>query len=125
MLELRLGSRAPGGARKWLDHHPSHAIPGLIPMAAARGKLADAALDYLRAQSGKGRAGFIREYLAAAPPETVEKLRREVLERADQAIPSLDDDTTPDWLRTASPGRSRSGRRAGWTRPAPADPRGG
>ena len=77
------------------------------------------------AQSGKGREGFIRECLAAAPPETVDKLRREVLERADQAIPALDDDTTPDWLRTARRGEAAQAAGLGRIRPTPADPRGG
>ena len=63
MLELMLGSKSPGVARAWLEENPGHAIPGLIPMAAGKGKVADAALDYLRAQKRKGREGFIRECL--------------------------------------------------------------
>ncbi len=75
MLDL-LGSKAPGIARSWLDEQPGHAIPGLIPVAVGKGKLADAALDYLRAQKRKGHEGFIRECLASTPPDVAEKVRR-------------------------------------------------
>ncbi len=116
MLELMLASKASGVARRWLDEQVGHAIPGLIPVVTERGKLADAALEYLRTQQRKGHEGFIRECLAAAPPEAVEKLRREVLERADQAIAALDDDTTPDWLRTACDG-AKPLKPPGWVGP--------
>jgi hypothetical protein len=101
MLELMLESKAPATARRWLDEQPGHAIPGLIPVAAGRGKAAEAALDYLRAQSRKGHDDFLRENLAAAPPEEAAKVRREVMERAEASIPALDAETTPAWLRTA------------------------
>ena len=68
MLELMLGSKAPAVAARWLDEQPGHAIPGLIPVAAGRGKLADAALDYLRVQKRKGHEDFIRECLAVGLP---------------------------------------------------------
>ena len=38
MLELMLGSKSPGVARAWLEENPGHAIPGLIPLAAGKGK---------------------------------------------------------------------------------------
>ncbi|MGP0069631.1 MAG: WGR domain-containing protein [Isosphaeraceae bacterium] len=95
MLELMLGSKAPGIARGWLDAQPGHAIPGLFALAAGQGKLADAALDYLRSQKRKGHEGYIRECLASAPPDIVEKVRREVFERLEEAVPILDDKTTP------------------------------
>ena len=101
MLEVMLGSKAPAVAARWLDDHPGHAIPGLIPVAAGRGKLADAALEYLRVQCRRGRADFLRACLDATSPELAEKVRRDVFERVEDVLPDLDVDTTPDWLRTA------------------------
>ena len=101
MLELMLESKGPGIARRWLDEQPGHAIPGLIPVAAGKGKLADAALDYLLAQKRKGHEGFLRECLDSAPPDAADKVRREVLVRTEDSIPVLDAATTPDWLRAA------------------------
>ena len=53
MLELMLASKASGVARRWLDEQLGHAIAGLIPVVAERGKLADAALEYLRDPAAK------------------------------------------------------------------------
>ena len=49
----------------------------------------------------KGHEGFIRDCLAAAPPDVAEKVRREVLERAEDSIHHFGEETTPDWLRAA------------------------
>ncbi len=107
MLELMLSSKAPALARNWLEHRVGHAIAGLIPVAAGKGKLADAALEYLRTQRRKGHEAFIRECLASAPPETAEKVGREVLERVKVAIPAFDPNATPGWLRTALDGAAK------------------
>ena len=88
-------------ARRWLDENIDLTIAGLIPVATAKGKLADVALEYLRFQKRKGHEGLIRECLAAVPPDVAEKVQCNVLERADGAIPALDAKTTPEWLRTA------------------------
>ncbi len=100
MLEVMLGCKTPAVAARWLDDHPGPAIPGLIPVAAGRGKLADAALEYLRVQCRRGRADFLRACLDATSPELAEKVRRDVFERVEDVLPDLDVDTTPDWLRT-------------------------
>jgi predicted DNA-binding WGR domain protein len=101
MLELMVFSKAPGAARRWLEEHHGHAIPGLIPAAAGKGKLADAALDHLRSQVRKGYEAFLGECLADALPEAADKVRRAVLEHAEVRLPSLDEATTPEWLRSA------------------------
>ena len=101
MLELMLESKAPAVARRWLDEHPSHAIAGLIAATTARGKVADAALEYLREQRRKGHEDFIRECLAAASPDAAEKVRRGVLERFEVVAPPIDAGSTPGWLRSA------------------------
>jgi hypothetical protein len=99
MLDLKLTSKAPMVARAWLDENVGNAIAGLIPVAAGRGRLADAALDYLRKAHSEGHASFIEEQLAASPPEAARRVRQEVLENAAAAIPPLDDATTPAPLR--------------------------
>jgi predicted DNA-binding WGR domain protein len=99
MLELMLSSKAPGVARRWLEEHPGHAIPGLVPIAAGKGKLADAAIDYLRTQARKGHDAFLRECLADAAPEAADKVCRAVLEGAEVRLPAFDEARTPDWLR--------------------------
>ncbi len=101
MLGLMLSTKVPAAARRWLDENPGHAIPGLIPITIAKGKLAEAAVEYLRAQRRKGHEAFLRECLATAPPEAAEKVRRMVLDRASDAITTLDAETSPEWLRSA------------------------
>lgn len=101
MLELMLGSKAPKVARQWLEDNPGHAIAGLIPVAAGRGKLADTAMEFLRAQKQKGQAEFIRDCLTTATPEVAAKIRAEVLDRAEVIITRLDETTTPEPIRTA------------------------
>jgi hypothetical protein len=116
MLELMLSSKAPAAARRWLDEHPGHAIPGLIPVAAGKGKLTDAALDYLRTQARKGQEAFVGECLAAAASEAADKVRRAVLERAEIGLPAFDEATTPDWLRSAC-GQVKPTKATGWIAP--------
>src|SRR5262249_48930712 len=60
MLELRLHSKAPAAARQWLDEQVGNAVAGLVPVAAGRGKLAEAAVEYLREAKKKGHEKLIR-----------------------------------------------------------------
>ncbi len=99
MLELMLGSKAPKLARKWLDDHPNHTVTGLIPVAAGRGKLADAAVEYLRSLKRKGGQELIAAALDRAPSEAAERVRSLVLEHEDAGGEPLDDASTPDWLK--------------------------
>ncbi len=101
MLELMLSLKSPRIARRWLDEHPGHAIPGLIPIAAEKGKMAAAALAYLRAQKRKGHGAFLEECLAAAQPDVAEKVRDNGLDGAGDSNPALDAETSPDWLESA------------------------
>ena len=68
MLELKLASKGPAVARQWLDEQVGNAIAGLIPVAAGRGKLADAAVDYLRTAKKKGHEKLIRDCLKGVEP---------------------------------------------------------
>src|SRR5262249_10558584 len=99
MLELRLNSRAPALARQWLAEQPGNAVAGLLPVAAGRGKLADAAVEYLRDARRQGLADFIEQQLKGAPAEVADKVSREVLEHAEKVYEPFDDLKTPEWLR--------------------------
>ena len=101
MLELRHAAKAPGTARQWLDEHPANAIAGLIAPAADRGKVAEAAVEFLRDAKRRGFASLIEAQLAEAEPAVADTVRRLVMEANERIHPALDDTTTPDWLREA------------------------
>ncbi len=101
MLDLMLTSKAPKVARQWLDSHPGHAVTGLLPLAAGRGKLADAAVDYLRGLKRKGGEALIRSAAERAPGEIAERVRTLVLEHQEAGGEPFDETTTPAWLRDA------------------------
>ena len=98
MLQLRRESKAPHLASQWLADHPQHAIPGLVPLAASRGKLAEDAVQYLREA---GHRELIEQALQAAPAEVAERVRRLVLEHEETNYPPFEDAALPDWLREA------------------------
>ena len=99
MLELKLQSKAPNVARQWLDEHLGCASAGLIPVAGGKGKVADAALDFLREQKRQGHGDLIAKLLQEAPDSSAARVRQEVLEREEKVYPSLDDKTTPAWFK--------------------------
>jgi predicted DNA-binding WGR domain protein len=115
LLQLVLESKAPKRAREWLDAQPGNAVAGLIPVAAGRGKLADAAIAYLREAKKQEHAEFIAERLKAAPPEVAAKVRQDVLDHAEKVYAPFDDKTTPDWLRDAL--AAPAGKPAKWPEP--------
>ncbi|HTU19290.1 MAG TPA: DUF4132 domain-containing protein, partial [Gemmataceae bacterium] len=102
MLELKLNSKASASARQWFEDNPGDAIAGLIPVAASRGKLAEAALDYLREAKQQGHGTFLEQQLQSAPPEIAARVRQEVLERVEVIREAFEDDSAaPAWLRAA------------------------
>jgi predicted DNA-binding WGR domain protein len=101
LLELKLSSRAPAPATAWLEQHPAEAVAGLLPLVSGSGKLADAALNYLREARRKGFAERIAGLLEQHPA-VAERVRREVLEHADQELSPFDEATTPRWLGALS-----------------------
>ena len=60
MLEFKLNAVGSGPARRWLLEQVGNAIVGLVPVAAGRGKLAEAAVEYLRDAKKKGHEELIR-----------------------------------------------------------------
>jgi hypothetical protein len=101
MLELKLAGVAPRLAQRWLDEQVGNAVAGLLPVAAGRGRLAEAALDYLRAIKDKGLISLLDQQLQHTPPRLSGRVRRALLEQPEQLPPPLDEATTPDWLRSA------------------------
>jgi hypothetical protein len=124
LLELKLKSKAPSLARQWLDEEVGNAVAGLIPVAAGRGKLAEAALDYLREAKRRGHADVIAEQLQAAPPDVANRVRRDVLEQAAPTLDPFDEATTPAWLRQAAEEAlgERPARSPDWVRPTSLPP---
>jgi predicted DNA-binding WGR domain protein len=99
MLQLSLESKAGGPARQWLDDNPGNAIAGLIPVAAGQGKLAAAAVEYLRAAARKGQGQFIADQLKAAPAANAARVKEALAERQEPAYEFLDMRKAPPPLR--------------------------
>ena len=121
MLECKLSSKMPGIARDWLDQNPGNAIAGLIPTAAGRGKLAEAAIEYLRTAKRLGHAKWIAECLKHVKDTEVSgKVRREVLDHEERTYAPLDAKTTPEWLakELTAVGNLKAARLPAWAAPA-------
>ena len=101
MLKLKLDSKASKQAREWLDLYVGNGITGAVAAAAGAGKVAEAAVEYLRDKKLQGHAARIEAAVQAAPAEAAEKVRREVLEREEKVYEPLTDANTPDWLAQA------------------------
>jgi hypothetical protein len=101
MLDLRLASKAPSTARRWLDEHPVETIAGLLPAIARRDKLADGAAEYLRGLKRQGRGALISELMSELPAGAADRAREEVLQHEERVHTPLDDRTTPEGLRVA------------------------
>jgi hypothetical protein len=101
MLELKLFSKAPQVARRWLDEEVGNSVAGLLPVAAGQGPLAEAALDSLREAKRKGHAALLEEQTKQGDPEVAGPVRRLVLDVVEKVHVPFDDSSTPDWLRTA------------------------
>ena len=120
MLELRLSSKVPQVARRWLEEEVGNAVAGLLPVAAGSGALADAALDYSRGQC-RGHAALLTELAKQAPTDVADKVRRLVLDRVEKVYVPFDATSTPDWLRQAladTPTDRRAGKLPAWAEPA-------
>jgi hypothetical protein len=97
MLELRGRSRVPALARRWLEEQVSHAVTGLLPVAAGQGELAGPALEYLRLLPHRGFAALVEKGLRGLAPEGAGRLRHEVFERGGAPPTPFDEQTAPDW----------------------------
>jgi predicted DNA-binding WGR domain protein len=116
MMELKLQSKAPAVARQWLDEQVGNAITGIVPVAAGRGKLAEAAVEYLREVKKKGHEPIIRAAAKAAPPEVAESVRKNVLDFVEKEYPPLDAKSTPGDLKATfdAAAKASKGKLPGW-----------
>lgn len=101
MLECKLGAKSPVLARQWLDENVGCAIAGLVETAAGRGKLAEAAIDYLRIAKRNGHEALIHEAMKILKADQAERVRQEVLEHVERVFTPFDDKSTPVALRSA------------------------
>jgi predicted DNA-binding WGR domain protein len=101
MLECKLSSKCPGIARQWLDENVGCAIAGLIDVAAGRGKLADAAIEYLRNAKKLGHQALIEESLKGASADVSTSILQLVVDHKERVFTPLDDRSTPKWLKDA------------------------
>jgi hypothetical protein len=115
MLELMLDSKAPKIARQWLQDYPAQAIAGLIPTAAGRGRLAEAAIDWLHSIKRKGYTAYIQTCLAHESPEIAAAVRKLVLDVEEKEYTPFDQQTTPDWLQQSLATLTKTAqKKAGW-----------
>lgn len=101
MMECKLSAKSPTLARQWLDENVGCAVAGLVEAAAGRGKLAEAAIDYLRVARRNGHQGLIESALKSATPEVAARVRQEVLEHTERVLEPMDDKSTPASLKKA------------------------
>ncbi|MFO0930886.1 MAG: DUF4132 domain-containing protein [Gemmataceae bacterium] len=99
LLELRLGGHACPPLQRWFHGQVGNAVAGLLPLAGGRGKLADAARNYLRELTRRGLTGAIEEQLGGVDTVVAGRVRTSVLVVAETAPPPFDLVTTPGWLR--------------------------
>ncbi len=99
MLRFQLFSKSPAPAREWLDRNVGNATCGLIPTAAGEGKLAAAALEYLRNVKRRGFESTIAACLERCDhAEAVDLVARQVMAIEETTTVPLDEETTPEWL---------------------------
>jgi hypothetical protein len=97
MLELQQQSRVPGPARRWLGEHVDLAIVGLLPVAAEKGTLAQAALEHLREVVRRGGEAILAGGLQRLPLEDAARVRREVFEKGAVSLVPFDEGQPPWW----------------------------
>lgn len=99
MLDLSQCAKFPRPAHSWLETEVGNAIAGLIPIAAGRGKLAEAAVAYLRDAKKKGHEKLIAACLKDANADVAEAVRKAVLGFAEKEYAPLK--AAPLWLKKA------------------------
>ncbi|EMI16331.1 WGR domain-containing protein [Rhodopirellula maiorica SM1] len=103
MLQCRLNAKTPALARDWMAREIGNAVSGLIDTAGSKGKLADAAIEYLRSVKRSGLENVIADAVkkAGKKSEAAARVQRDVLDFEEKTYDPLDEKTTPAWLRDA------------------------
>ena len=116
MLRCKVESKSPIVARDWLDTNVGNAVSGLIDVAGGRGKLADAAIEYLRSVKRNGLEDVIAATVKqAGKSEAAAKVQAEVLDREEKVYEPHDAKSTPKWLSEALSKASASKKKLpGW-----------
>jgi Domain of unknown function (DUF4132) len=125
LLECKLSAKTPAPARDWLDKHVGRAVVGLLETAAGTGKLADAAIEYLRGVKAKGFGSTIEAAVQACPnAHAAVKVQAEVLDHEARVYQPLDARSTPEWLSAAmtATGKIKVKSLPGWASPATLPP---
>ena len=124
MLELKLNAKGPGPAREWLAENVANAIVGLVPTAAGRGKLAEAAIEYLRDAKRKGHEAFVRAAVEASPPAIADAVRKSVLEHTEKTYSLVADTVLPADLKAgfADAKAKKANKLPAWATPAALPP---
>jgi hypothetical protein len=103
MLELLMTSKAPQVAQQWLNNYPEHGIAGLILLVMGRGKLTDAAIDYLRAQKRKGYAEHIQACLVDQEVAVRDRVTELILNHSEKIYTPFTTSNLPKTLIAALP----------------------
>jgi hypothetical protein len=98
VLELKQAGLGQSLLRRWLDRNVGSAIAGLLPLAAGRGKLAEAALAYVQRAQQRGHTTLIEDELRHAPAEAAARVHRLVLDREAKTYPQFVVPEMPSWL---------------------------
>ncbi len=101
LLELRLGGKSSPALGRWFERQVGNAVAGLLPLAAGRGKLGDAARQYLREVKRRGLADVIAAQLPGVEPAIATRVRSTIIDIDEAEYPYFDEETTPAWLRQA------------------------
>ncbi|GAA4473151.1 WGR and DUF4132 domain-containing protein [Novipirellula rosea] len=103
MLQCRLNAKTPALARDWMAQQVGNAVSGLIDTAASKGKLADAAIEYLRSVKRSGLQNVIADAVKKAGKKSdgAARVQRDVLDFEEKTFAPLDEKSTPKWLSDA------------------------
>ena len=101
ILQCRLSSKTPAIARDWMGKYVGNAVAGLIETAGNRGKLADAAIDYLRSVKRDGHEALIAKCVKKAGKKSAgaARVQKDVLDHVEKVYKPMDDKTSPKWLK--------------------------
>ena len=101
MMQLMLESKGPRPAREWLDAHPLQSAQGLLPIASGRGKLAEAATDWLRGLKKRGYEDHIRAFAEALPPSERTRVMSTVVDYVEKTYQPFETADTPQAVQDA------------------------
>lgn len=102
ILRCKVECKSPIIARDWLDKHVGNAVTGLLEVAGGRGKLADAAIEYLRSVKRNGLDHVIAAAVKkAGKSDGAAKVQADVLDREEKIYEPHDAKSTPKWLSEA------------------------